>query len=279
MRCAYPFQQGLIEYGCGQCMPCRLNRQRLWVARLMLEARMHDSSFFVTLTYDEEHVPCDMSVSLRDVQLWLKRLRSLMAPSKLRYYVVGEYGDVNQRPHYHAVLFGLQNPSLIEESWTAGMVHVGTLTVQSAAYVVSYVVKGMTGVADTRLTGRYPEFARMSLRPGIGALAVPVLRAAVLDEATGELRLVAGDVPGVLRTEGKLWPLGRYLRSKLRVSVGMDASESDASRVLRSVSVAVDGLSLGTKEFVRRRGLRREASVNKARSRFQIARSKKGIGV
>lgn len=135
----------------------------------MLEAECHASSAFVTLTYDDEHLPGELKP--RDLQLFLKRIRRRVEPQKLRFFGVGEYGDTSGRPHYHVILFGLggvvvgMHPRGCEcvvcDSWRAGMVHVGEVTKESAAYTVSYVLKGMTKKKGGE---KHPEFARMSCR-------------------------------------------------------------------------------------------------------------------
>lgn len=85
----------------------------------------------------------------------------------------------------------------------------------------------MTGRDDDRLNGRHPEFARMSLRPGIGADFVPLVAGQLyhlyvqgysfLDFTDSQ-----GDVPSALRHGSRLLPLGRYLRRRLRKEVGLD---------------------------------------------------------
>ena len=66
---------------------------------------MHPANCFVTLTYDEKHLPKDGSLCLEHVQLFLKRLRFGSA-FPLRYFLCGEYGEKTSRPHYHICLFG-----------------------------------------------------------------------------------------------------------------------------------------------------------------------------
>lgn len=75
----------------------------------------------------------------------------------------------------------------------------------------------MTALDDMRLRGRYPEFARMSLKPGIGSDAMWDVASKLL--ASLDQR---ADVPSALRQYGKLNPIGRYLRRRLRVLVGRD---------------------------------------------------------
>lgn len=89
-------------------MPCRLNRRRLWTHRLLLEQLKHGDSCFLTLTYDEKHLPEGGSLVPKHAQDFLKRLRS-KTNLKLRYYLVGEYGEDTERPHYHVALFGYPN--------------------------------------------------------------------------------------------------------------------------------------------------------------------------
>ena len=102
----------LIQIPCGKCIGCRLEYSRQWANRCMLELQYHDSAYFVTLTYNEEHVPRtglhgEMSLRKRDFQLFMKRLRKKYSDDRIRFYAAGEYGTTTQRPHYHAILFGL----------------------------------------------------------------------------------------------------------------------------------------------------------------------------
>lgn len=182
-----------LKLPCGQCIGCRLNRSRNWAVRCVHESQLHDSSWFLTLTYDDEH--CPASLCYPHFQKFMKRLRFHVG-KPLRFFMCGEYGDLNWRPHYHALVFGLVLDDLVEWSrsdtqvlfrsplleklWPFGFSLVGAVTFESAAYVARYVVKKVNGdLADTHYlrvnerTGEEvrldPEFARMSLKPGIGA--------------------------------------------------------------------------------------------------------------
>jgi len=223
--CKKPFVKGITPYPCGQCLPCRLNRRRLWTHRLLLEQRCHEFSSFFTPTYNDESLPVDGSLNPEHTRLWLMRLRSRLGPARpLRYYLVGEYGDETFRPHYHAALFGVSRieVELVEETWGMGRCFPGDLTKESAAYIAGYVTKKMTKKDDPRLQGRYPEFARMSLRPGIGALAVPVIADALSDKHGAKAIARDGDVPTSLNHGRSSLPLGRYLRRKLRDELGFE---------------------------------------------------------
>ena len=107
----------MIPFGCGQCIPCRINRKRLWTHRLMLESFSHSDATFVTLTYDPEKYSGE-SLRPEDVTKFLKRLRRKLEPKKLRYYLVGEYGDKTGRPHYHIALFGFPNCIYMRSNYT-----------------------------------------------------------------------------------------------------------------------------------------------------------------
>lgn len=230
MLCKKPYFIHNMPFGCSQCTPCRLNRRRLWTHRLLLESFKHSESSFVTLTYAPEFLPEGNTLVPEDPKNWLKRLRFLVAPIRLRYFLVGEYGDETERPHYHVALFGLGEigKELMAKAWrdpktkkSLGHIMVGTLTKDSAQYVAGYVTKKMTSKEDPRLNGRYPEFARMSLRPGIGALAVDDIQSSLVSKHGLDFIKKNGDVPGELMVDKKKWPLGRYLKNKLREGFGL----------------------------------------------------------
>lgn len=185
----------------------------------MLEALGHSSaSSFLTLTYAPEHLPSGGTLVLKDLQLWLKRFRKVHGP--VRYYAVGEYGDITQRPHYHVALFGCPpndaNRDYVSRTWRLGLSHWGEITMQSAQYIAGYTVKRMTKHDDPRLGGRYPEFSTMSLRPGIGASAIETVATALSAEADRRNYDWLDDLPNVLRHGRRSLPLGRYLLGRLR---------------------------------------------------------------
>jgi hypothetical protein len=156
---------------------------------------MHENNCFVTLTYNQENLPEDWSLNYRDYQLFMKRLRKY-TKQKIRFYMCGEYGEENFRPHYHAILFGympddlevigcnhmnqkLYKSPFLEKTWGKGFVTIGEVTFQSAAYVARYCMKKITGeeaeehykrvIPDTgEIVQVKPEFSCMSRKPGIG---------------------------------------------------------------------------------------------------------------
>jgi len=172
-----------VEVPCGQCIGCRITKARQWAVRCIHEASLHKENCFVTLTYDDEH--CPREVKIRDVQLFMKRLRERIDPVKIRFFCVGEYGEKFSRPHYHLLLFGFDFPDkyywcgkglsrqyrskLLEGLWTFGFSTVGSVTPASAQYVAQYCTKIVTGKKkDEHYEGRQPEFLIMSRKPGLG---------------------------------------------------------------------------------------------------------------
>lgn len=156
---------------CGRCIACRLNKGRAWSVRIMNEVKHAPASCFVTLTYDDDHLPASKSLSVEDCQKFMKRLRKNTG-KKIRFFLGGEYGEENKRPHYHVILFGVgeADQKIIDRSWGLGFVHVGTVSYDSACYVAGYTLKKLSGPAASEYSRRgiRPEFGLMSRRPGIG---------------------------------------------------------------------------------------------------------------
>lgn len=238
MYCRDPYVKGSQAYPCGRCDPCLYNRKRLWTHRIMLEATCYTDNCFLTLTYADKHLPTldDGTPTLKpeDLRNFWKRLRKEISPLKIRYYAVGEYGDDNFRPHYHAALFNFPpcrqketqyrdglisccpRCDLVNRIWGKGRVFLGTLETDSAQYISGYVLKKLYKKTDPRLDGRHPEFSRMSTDGGIGV--------SFMDEVASVLMQyeVQGDVPSSLAHGKRMMPLGRYLRRKLREKMGLD---------------------------------------------------------
>lgn len=170
---------------CGQCLGCRLTRSRNWAARCVHEASLYDRNCFLTLTYNDDHLPSDLSLHFEHVQKFMHDLRQKFPNDKIRYFLCGEYGEQYERPHYHILLFNFSFPDvklwcyknrialwtseILNSIWKHGYCIIGDVNFQSAAYVARYVLKKITGdKADDHYHGRVPEFCSMSLRPGIG---------------------------------------------------------------------------------------------------------------
>ena len=157
-----------IAVPCGNCPACKLRRVSDWCIRLAEEDKVSSSAFFVTLTYDTNHVPISpkgyMTLNKRDVQLWMKRLRK-KSNNKLRYYLAGEYGEQKYRPHYHVILFNLEDKEYIYDTWKLGNVHVGDVSTNSIAYTAKYIDKEKR-IPLHQNDDRLKEFSHMST--GVG---------------------------------------------------------------------------------------------------------------
>lgn len=172
---------------CGRCVGCRIDRSKEWALRCVLEAKCHESNCFLTLTYDDEHLPIGGSLNFVDLTKFLKRFRKKFSCERIRYYACGEYGAKLQRPHFHIIVFGfdfddkwlwsvsrgtnLYRSSSLESLWPYGYSTVGAVSFESCAYVARYVQKKLYGGSKedvlAHYQGKLPEAARMSRRPGI----------------------------------------------------------------------------------------------------------------
>lgn len=185
---------------CGHCLGCREDQSREWSYRLLMESMYHDTSYFLTLTYDDDHIPIvetldedtaeyfyHSSLCKRDVQLFIKRLRKAFPGDNIRYYVAGEYGETTDRAHYHAIIYGLHVNDLqpfgrsetgnqyyisecISKIWNLGFVSIEPANEYTFKYVASYVTKKL-GIHPNEAyeeRGLVPPFSLQSLKPGIG---------------------------------------------------------------------------------------------------------------
>lgn len=172
-----------LSLPCGRCIGCRLERSRQWAVRCMCEAQMHVRNTFVTLTYRNEELTyggAEHAILVpRDLTLFFKRLRKRYGQG-IRYFACGEYGDKYRRPHYHAIIFGLDFPKReklpaegsnpyyrdndLDSLWSHGNCIIGDVSFESCAYVARYVMKKRLG--DTAKSyeeeGITPEFLVMS---------------------------------------------------------------------------------------------------------------------
>lgn len=236
MKCRNPFLRAGIAFGCGQCLPCRIKIRRLWTHRILLESCLNKDNAFVTLTYADEHLPKD-GLSLDDLQTFLKRFRTTIAPLRIRFYACGEYGDRYGRPHYHLALFGWPSNEaankILAQCWSRGFIESEPLNLARAKYIAKYVVKKLTDVQDERLCGLNPEFSTKSLKPGLGHGMLPFIAETI---TRYNLLSAEGDVPVTLAHGGKQYPLGRYLRRALRGhlnGVTDEIKKTPASHVLK----------------------------------------------
>lgn len=223
-------------------MACRINYTTAWKLRLLYELSDWDSAMFVTLTYDEEHVPADFSLHKKDPVGFFKRLRSYLAYNsdrEIKYYCCGEYGDKKDitrpdkkhgRPHYHAIIFGMSpfdenDRRLIVEAWqhrsedwqfdrNRGKPNeygigeksaIQNVTPMDIEYVTGYVQKKLSGdLANQNYGGDTPPFAIMSKGLGLNFAL----------KNADRLR-----TNGFTHINGHKISLPRYYRDKLEIEV------------------------------------------------------------
>lgn len=171
---------------CGQCHSCLLDRAMDWTTRQVHEASLHASNLFVTVTYSDDMLPSDGSLSPRDHTNFVKRVRKHAAEHlglpTIRLFMCGEYGNLTGRPHMHYSFFGLELPDLephsqseggvlytskiLEDLWGKGHAPVAPFTEQTAGYIARYGLKRLSGdrrdqfnerLKAWRLAGANPE--------------------------------------------------------------------------------------------------------------------------
>lgn len=246
VRLGPPLGEDNLALPCGTCIGCKTDRATHWANRCTHEASRWNHNSFITLTYDDEHLPQDAGLRPRDLQLFIKRLRKnaqtdsttlVTDPAhSLRYFACGEYGTENGRPHYHALIFNgawadqtkvgkdLYTSEQLSQLWPYGHNRIGECTPRSAAYVAQYTLK--------KNRGQYPHPGYMDLKtgeysrkrkPGFtryddGSLREPFLRMS-LKPAIGAdwLKQYATDLQhGYLVEGGRKHPVPRYYRDKLK---------------------------------------------------------------
>ena len=250
MKCPRPVELGTGTVTCGQCMPCRINRQRMWAGRVLLESFGHPGSTFLTLTYKD----APRSLQPRDLANFWKRLRHRLS---FRYFGVGEYGDEKGRPHYHAVLFGhpasLVLEEIVKQTWNQGFIQLDELTPGRAMYVAHYATKKWTRVTDHNagvLDGRHPEFAHPSRRPGIGKLGIPELAAAHQTAEGSKAVTLLGDVIPEFRYLGKRYPLGETMTKWLRQEVGIPTEGRRRAELAQALGVVPRNRDMAVEEIL-----------------------------
>lgn len=196
-QCMTPFfkKETRESFPCGKCPECLKRRVSGWSFRLKKEMQRATAAFFITLTYDTDHVPISpngfMSLNKKHPPLWIKRLRKfytdLEHPTK--YYLCGEYGTDSKRPHYHVILFNYPLETLIGTSaarnaynypeiyldgkfphhtseWPQGHITIGQVNEKTVQYTLKYMCKPQTRVLHTR-DDRQIQFSLMS--KGLGS--------------------------------------------------------------------------------------------------------------
>lgn len=182
-------------------------------------------AWFVTLTYDEKHVPEGKSLEKKKFLQWLKDVQKRHS-GPFRYYAVGEYGDRTKRPHYHMAVF-FEHPAqyhALKAGWKKGFTQFGEINTARSRYLANYTAKKLTKPDDPRLADREPEFRTSSRNPPLGSAFV---------ERTGNSRQakkfveLTGDAPRSFRFDGRIYPFGDWALKKLRECLGVPLTEAE----------------------------------------------------
>jgi hypothetical protein len=224
---------------CGDCASCHTNKRRDWFVRLSLVMKSCSFAVFVTLTYDDEHLPKNGDLVKADLQRFVKRLRingsrqkfASCLFSSIKYFASGEYGETYGRPHYHLLIFGMSatfsaDTRLLLRSWSFGNIDIRPCSPAAINYVSGYVCKSKL----YRDSLPVPQF--MIASNGLGA--------SVLDNLP--YYEISKDRILSVRIDGSVYPMPRYCREKLfdyfaknskRVSDSTaDKSDSDIQKIL-----------------------------------------------
>ena len=151
---------------CNHCQGCKVSNIAEWTFRIRQEVLENErkgyGNTFLTLTYDDEHLPAD-GASVRDVQLFWKRLRKKLENAgnvrynpKFKYFLVSEYGDQRGRIHYHAIVCGLDFGAIsrfYRECWRNGFTYSKPVLGGAVRYVLKYLDK----TRDARRNGAIYE--------------------------------------------------------------------------------------------------------------------------
>lgn len=164
-----------ISVPCGKCYQCVSKKRHQWTFRLYQQLKSSTKGcYFVTLTYDNEHIPyksvlddndeylyslwcfnkhhvSDFVRSLRDRIRYKGKLQGipkvkLKDYTNFKYFCASEYGSKTHRPHYHILFFDVDLlPSdfenIIRKNWYYGFVQVDYLNDARLWYTTKYILK------------------------------------------------------------------------------------------------------------------------------------------
>lgn len=255
----FPSAKENLLIPCGTCLGCKRSKAREWALRCMLELHEHDSAAFTTLTYAPEHEP--RTLSKTDLQKFMRSLRKRRKATKpIRFFACGEYGEKNQRAHYHAILFGCNatmDAELIDRTWAKGITKTLPVTPGGVAYVAGYVDKKLNDqnyqqkeLIDYTTGEIYkwqPPFLQMSRRPGIA----------------GEARKHTASWQEYAVHNGTRIPVPKYLHQAWRNNASNDEIEiHEHTKYLNAL----------TKERMTKRMLEAQEKIEQARQDLQAAK-------
>lgn len=154
-----------IKIDCRHCLNCLIKRTsqiEFLAQRELVENYMSGkSASFVTLTYDDDHLPRTkdgfITLERSHVQKFIKNMRRQMEYHKavitFKYLYCGEYGDGSHtnpngtstaRSHYHLIFIGLspdQVKVFTRKLWKYGLCDIGPLSAGGLRYICKYMTK------------------------------------------------------------------------------------------------------------------------------------------
>lgn len=304
-QCKTPYQpKGQnIAFPCGGCLDCRKRRAAGWGFRLRQQLKVSNTAYFLTLTYDNEHVPITpngfLTLYPAHVKNYIKTLRKTQeralikmaeqtetkyVPTLVKYYQVGEYGGIYNRPHYHLIIYNLELETLITSKWKTialnnpdyylkgkyhyqtkywkhGTITIGQVEEASIMYCLKYIQKGKT-VPIHGLDDRQPEYQCMSKGLGLNYITDEALKWHYGDH----LNRYYGNNPGGIKV-----PLPRYLKERIydadmRIAVAENMHQKERQRLMK----------LTEDQLRKELQLNDKLRIKNHKERVKFVRSKKG---
>lgn len=275
----------VILMPCGKCKACRLNHADMWAGRLVAEMSYHKFAYFLTLTYSPDFVPIvsvsgnnQLTLCKDDLTLFWKRLRKRLG--KVKYFVCGEYGGKTHRPHYHAIVYDLFVPDLVDSDiensksnsvgdkyytseildsiWGKGNVIIGKVSYASCGYVAQYVLKKSVN-PDYDYGYRVPEFICMS--QGIG-------KQYLIDNVDDIYRHGYYVIKDDLGSPKKL-PIPRYF-DKLAVDLGVDLDSVKEARIKSGQLELSDSLAFYDYDYKKMYNNRKLVVDDRLKSKYEL---------
>ena len=145
-----------LDVPCGKCYHCRKSYKTQWNLRLQhhyryLTPAQKGNSYFITLTFSNEHLPnqCPTKEQIAPyVRKFLERVRKKYKKS-VTHWIVSEYGDNTERYHLHGILFDCPFPIWqLQKFWKYGFVSYRILSQRRITYVTTYVNKQLKGLIE-----------------------------------------------------------------------------------------------------------------------------------
>lgn len=215
---------------CGHCLDCLKKRQNEWYVRFWCEDKYQkrlNSNFvtlFLTLTYDETHLPQSREIALNDFRAFIKKIRRRQGYENVRFYAVTENGSQTGRLHWHCLLFGF-DPTLMDKPvnkyfdniWCKGFNCTEYCTAKVFTYVSKYVTKDLdTFKNDTS----WKTISIASKRPSLGMMFFSVKKWRDYLHNTQDFRF---------NIDGYRYSLPRYFREKLLSELDLFFSKTKTS--------------------------------------------------